>query len=342
MLQILICATSAKKLKTSQKIEISATASEAGLRVDKFIAGLDEISSRSYAQNLIEKKLVLVNDKTCKASLILKLGDVVKIELPEVTSTDLVPYDFKLDILHEDRDLLVVNKPSGMVVHPAAGHQHDTLVNALLHHTRDLSMKNELRPGIVHRIDKETSGLLVVAKNDAAHEHLAAQFKNKSAHRIYYALVSGLVPRASGTIQSYLSRHPTDRKRYASVRESNKIITAFDPNFSAGKWAITHFTKLHQTKDMSYLKLKLETGRTHQIRVHLSELGHPLVGDLAYGYSVKKRNELGILRFFLHAAELGFHHPRDEHFVSFKTDWPTSDRKKLIELGFQYDSFTDK
>ena len=338
---MLTCATSAKKLKTSSKIEITASEDEAGLRLDKFLAGLDEISSRSYAQNLIEKNFVRVNDKAPKASLNLKPGDVVKIDLPEVTPTDLVPYDFKLDIVHEDRDVIVVNKPSGMVVHPAAGHQHDTLVNALLHHTRDLSMKNELRPGIVHRIDKETSGLLVVAKNDATHEHLAVQFKNKTAHRIYYALVAGQVPRMNGVIQSYLARHPVDRKRYASVRENNKIITSFDENFPTGKWAVTHFSKLQQSKDMSYLKLQLETGRTHQIRVHMSELGHPLVGDTTYGYSIKKMKELGITRFYLHAAELGFTHPRSEQFISFKVGWPAQDRKKLGELGFTHESVSE-
>lgn len=345
-LLILTCEYSEKRLENSlknlsEKLIFKVQPEDIGLRLDKYLSGLEEISSRNYAQNLIEKKLVFVNSKVAKASLQLKENQIIEIILPELVATELVPYELALDIVYEDSDLLVVNKPSGLVVHPAAGHQQDTLVNALLFHTKDLSMKNELRPGIVHRIDKETSGLLVVAKNDQAHEKLSQQFKDKTTHRIYFALIEGNLPKASGVCRSYLTRHPVDRKKYASIKENNKIINALRDDVSTGKWAITHFTKLAQHANMSYVKLQLETGRTHQIRVHMSELGHPLVGDTLYGYSVKKKKELSINRFYLHAAELGFTHPRTNEKLIFKVNWPVEDLKKLKELGFSCDQISE-
>lgn len=284
--------------------------------------------------------MVLINGKPAKVSQPVKNGQVVDIFLPELVTTELVPYNFKLDIIFEDSDVIVVNKPSGLVVHPAACHQQDTLVNALLHHTQQLSMKNELRPGIVHRIDKETSGLLVVAKNDKAHEKLAQQFKDKTSHRQYYALLDGQLPKQNGFCRSYLARHPVDRKRYASLKENNRIITESEADLQTGKWAVTHFTKIAQHSHMTYVKLKLETGRTHQIRVHMSELGLPLVGDLLYGFSQKKMKELSINRFYLHAAELGFTHPTTQKELIFKTPWPENDIKKLIEFGFTNEEIT--
>lgn len=327
-------------MKTKLQISLSVLADDNGLRLDKYLSNLEEISSRNYAKNLIDKKLILVNGKNVKASFILAKGQTVEINLPELSETKLVPYNFKLDILFEDSDLLVINKPSGLVVHPAAGHQQDTLVNALLAHTNELSMKNELRPGIVHRIDKETSGLLVVAKNDRAHDRLSQQFKDKTTHRIYYALLDGQLPKITGVCRSYLARHPYDRKKYASLKENNKIITAVDADISTGKWAVTHFTKIAQHSNMSYVKIKLETGRTHQIRVHMSELGHPLIGDTLYGYSQKKKNELDIHRFFLHAAELGFVHPSTNADMLFKVGWPEPDNLKLISFGFDHDKLS--
>lgn len=324
----------------TKKIEAFVTEDFHDRRLDHFVATLSEISSRSYAQALIKKNQVLVDGQPSKVSTALKSQQKIEIFLPdEVVSTELIPYDFKLDIPYEDDDLLVVNKPSGLVVHPAAGHQQDTLVNALLFHTKNLSLKNEQRPGIVHRIDKETSGLLVVAKNDFSHEALSQQFKNKTAHRIYYAAVEGLVKKKSDSVQSFLSRHPTDRKRYSSVRLNNKIIHVFDPHFDQGKWAVTHYEKVATASNMSYLKLKLETGRTHQIRVHMSELGHPLVGDVAYGYSKQKHLKNSLSRFFLHAAELGFVHPRSAQSLMFKAPWPPLDIQQLIKLGFSNDLF---
>lgn len=324
-------------MKTNLAFTLNVSVEEADTRLDKYLAGLEEISSRNYAKHLIDSGLVTVNGKKAKASFVLSPGNTVEFSLPEPQSTELLPYNFKLDIIFEDRDILVVNKPSGLVVHPAAGHQQDTLVNALLNHTRDLSMKNEIRPGIVHRIDKETSGLLVVAKNDRAHEHLAEQFKQKTTHRVYYALLSGALPKMSGTARSYLARHPVDRKRFASVRENNRIVTEADLDMPHSKWAATHFQKLAQHAGMSYVRLKLETGRTHQIRVHMSELGFPLVGDTLYGFSVKIQRELGLHRFLLHAAELGFRHPTTEEDLIFRVPWPSEDDNFLKTYGFDHE-----
>lgn len=309
-----------------------------GTRLDKALASLAGISSRSLAQNLIDKQLVSIDGKIAKSSAALKLNQTVEVIIPEPVSVDIQPMKMSLDIVYEDDDLIVVNKPAHLVVHPAAGHEQDTLVNALMAHTSALSMKNEQRPGIVHRIDKETSGLLVVAKNDFVHENLATQFKNKTTHRVYYALVDGSLKQGSGTISSYLARHPTHRKRFASVRMNNQIIRQFDDQETAGKWATTHFTKLATASGMTLVKIKLETGRTHQIRVHLSELGHPLVGDTLYGYSSLKIKKLQLKRFFLHAAELGFEHPTLKKALRFSVNWPNEDLFKLKELGFDLDS----
>lgn len=313
--------------------------SDAGLRIDKWLTQIEEISSRSFAQDLISKNLVLVDNVVVKASALLKLNQTIEIHFPDAKPVGLIPYDHKLDILFEDNDLLIINKPSGLVVHPAAGHEQDTLVNALVHYTQQLSMKNELRPGIVHRLDKETSGLLVVAKNDFTHEKLADQFKNKTSHRIYYAIAEKEIKLPFGVIQSFLARHPVDRKRHSSVRVNKKIVSKFDADFLDGKWAVTHFKKLavsHADKNLflTYTKLKLETGRTHQIRVHLSENGNPLLGDVTYGASQVAVKKFHLQRFYLHAAELGFVHPRTEEKMLFKVGWPAQDVLKLIELGF--------
>lgn len=307
-----------------------------GLRLDKALALLPEIGTRSRAAHLIDTNSVLVNQKVAKASVLVKDNDFLEISLPEPEPLDLQPYDFKLDILFEDKDLIVINKPSGLVVHPAAGHAQDTLVNALLAHTKDLSMKfGEARPGIVHRLDKETSGVIVVAKNDQTHEALTSQFKERSTHRIYYAVALGTAKNLSGTIKSYLARHPVDRKRYASVPEDENPPTI-------GKWAVTHYEVLQRKSGLSYLKLKLETGRTHQIRVHLSENGLPIAGDILYGAdrkikSLESRNTQddirSLSRFLLHAAELGFTHPRTNERLHFKQDWPEDILKLINKWG---------
>lgn len=322
-------------MKTKQQLLLNVSEEFAGQRLDRFLTSSSEIISRSFAQDLIVKELVRVNGNLARSSFIVKLNQVVEVSLPETVATALTPYDFKLDIVFEDDDLLVVNKPSGLVVHPAVGHEQDTLVNALIHHTKNLSMKNEERPGIVHRLDKETSGLLVVAKNDFAHEKLAQQFKDKSTHRIYFALVTGTLAKKNGFFQSYLARHPNDRKRYASIKINNKIMTNFDANFDLGKWAVTRFERIELASKMTYVKLKLETGRTHQIRVHLSEAGHCLVGDVTYGFNVQKAKSEGLSRFFLHAAELGFKHPKTQEDLFFKTPWPKADAEKIKSYGFK-------
>lgn len=325
-------------MKTKSTIRHTVKAEFVGQRLDRYLTSLPEVISRSFAQDLIGKKLVLVDGKEARSSLTLKQDQIVEVSIPEMAEPiELVPYDFPLDIIFEDKDLIVLNKPSGLVIHPAVGHEQDTLVNALLYHTKDLSMKNEQRPGIVHRIDKETSGLLVVAKNDFAHEKLAQQFKDKTTHRIYYAVATGALARKTGTAKSYLARHTSDRKRYASIRENNKIISTFDDSFEDGKWAVTHYEKLGQSSGLSYVKLKLETGRTHQIRVHLSEMGNPLVGDILYGYSQQKAKNEKLSRFYLHAAELGFTHPTTNEKMLFKIDWPAADRQRILAWGFRHE-----
>ncbi len=312
------------------------------IRLDTYLSSLPEIhafaNTRSHIKNLIEIGAVLVNGKNIKPSYAVKINNEIQIQIPQVKTSELIPYPLPLDIIFEDDNLIVVNKPSGLVIHPAAGHEQDTLVNALLHHTPHLSMKNEQRPGIVHRIDKDTSGLLVIAKNDQTHELLSAQFKEKTTHRIYYAIVQGHLKQNKGTLQSYLTRHGTDRKRYASVKINGQAISTEIKGFEKGKWSKTHYEVLEVSQHMSLVRLQLETGRTHQIRVHMSELGHPLVGDTMYGYSIKKYNELQLNRFYLHAAELGFRAINNQLLI-FKVNWPTVDLNQIRQWGFQW-SFT--
>lgn len=323
----------------ANKLKIGATDEMCGQRLDKAISLIPEIATRSRAAYLIEHKKVLVNSTTQKASYQVRAHDIIEVDLPTETTVEIVPLDLKLDIIFEDEEVLVVNKPAGLVVHPAAGHEQDTLVNALIHHTKNLSMKfGENRPGIVHRIDKETSGLLVIAKNDFAHAALAEQFKNKTTHRIYNAVCFGLT-QEKGKIESYLARHPIDRKKYASILGKNKKklpLQEIPPDI--GKWAVTHFEKINSIHGLTYLKIKLETGRTHQIRVHMSELGHPLVGDVLYGAGKKIKNiDSNVMReeikkmqrFLLHASELGFTHPRTGESLIFKVDWPEQDLQIL-------------
>lgn len=318
------------------KIQVTITDEQKEKRLDKFLSEVSEIGTRSRAQYLIEQNLVFVNGRTEKNSYITRLNDQVEISYTtqEDASEVLQPLNIKLDIVFEDSDLIVVNKPAGLVVHPAAGHAQDTLVNALIHHTADLSMKfGENRPGIVHRIDRDTSGLLVVAKNDFTHEKLAQQFKDKSIHRIYYTVVKGEIKKSKGTLQSYLQRHPKDRKKYHSARNHlKKIITTPNLDIENSKWAVSHFQCLKKNKNYSYLEMKLETGRTHQIRVHLSEIGHAIYGDEIYNFKYKP-NETKFSRFLLHAAELGFIHPKTNERIFFKIDWPKAE-KEFIERLF--------
>jgi 23S rRNA pseudouridine1911/1915/1917 synthase len=305
----------------SKMFSVVVPDSSAGQRLDKFLSTESRIGSRTKAENLIQTGDVQVNGQKVKPSYKVIAGDTIKIQPPLVPNmTEVVPADGDLDIIFIDEAVIIINKPAGLVVHPAPGHWGDTLVNRLKAHEMRLSSgSHPLRPGIVHRLDKDTSGLLVIAKNDEAHRKLAAQFQNRTSHRIYWAFVYGTPKNPSGKIESLLARHPTDRKRIASSR-------------SQGKKAITKYRVLHSfPQGLSLLELKLETGRTHQIRVHLSELGHPIVGDLLYGAgpmnqrlkdkSLKEKVE-SLKRVALHAAQLGFVHPMTEVEIRWDAPWP--------------------
>lgn len=266
---------------------------EENMRLDVFLSKCFQDKSRSYIQNVIEYKLVEVNGKAKKSNYKIKSGDNIEITIPDPVNLNIQSEDIPLDILYEDKDVIVVNKPQGMIVHPAPGVYEGTLVNALLNHCRDLSGINGVtRPGIVHRIDKDTSGILVVAKNDNSHNKLAKQLKDHSMTREYIALVEGVVKLDEGTVDEPIARHPKD-----------KIKMAVCVN---GKRAITHYKVIKRFKNNTLIKCILETGRTHQIRVHMAYIGHPLVGDPVYGYK-KQRFKLG--GQLLHAEKLGFIHP---------------------------------
>jgi 23S rRNA pseudouridine1911/1915/1917 synthase len=288
-------------------VKIKVDEAHAGHRLDKWLGQLDIVASRSRAAELIDRGLVRRAGTILKPSLKVQAGWEIEVELPPPTDSALKPLDHPLEILFEDSDLVVVNKPAGLVVHPAAGHAQDTLVNILLHHVGELAMGfGENRPGIVHRLDRDTSGVLVVAKNDFAHGRLAEQFRAKTAHRIYHCLVHGAPRPLRGEIRTHLGRHPRERKRFASVE--------------GGKLAITHYQTLTTRPSFSLVSCRLETGRTHQIRVHLSELGVPILGDVIYGRQKSLDREVG--RLALHARELGFAHPRDQRPMFFTKEWP--------------------
>ncbi|MGY0375202.1 RluA family pseudouridine synthase [Clostridium sp. JNZ J1-5] len=275
-------------------------------RLDVFVAKDFQGKSRSYIQKLIEEKYIVVNDNIKKSNYKLRLGDKVTVSLPEVQELVVEPEDIPLDILYEDNDIIVVNKPQGLVVHPAPGNYSGTLVNALLYHCKDLSGINGVaRPGIVHRIDKDTSGVLVIAKNDKSHNKLSEQLKEHSMKREYIALVEGVIKQDKGVVDKPLGRNPKDRLKMGIVE--------------GGKRAVTHYEVLKRFEKYTLIKCILETGRTHQIRVHMAYLGHPLVGDPVYGYKKQKFNVAGQM---LHAKKLGFIHPSTEEYMEFESDIP--------------------
>lgn len=319
-------------------LQFEITADLANIRLDRALAAHPQIATRSRAAKLIHDGLVECNNKPTKPSQITVEHQIVTVKLPIETDVGLTPYELKLNILHEDSHVIVIDKPAGLVVHPAAGHAQDTLVNALIAHTHDLSMGfGENRPGIVHRLDKDTSGILVVAKSDQAHHFLAKQFKQKSVLRRYAAVVFGQLKNREGRIETFLGRHPVDRKRFASY----KVSTDGTPK---GRQAITHYrVKANHPSGLSLVECRLETGRTHQIRVHLSELGHPIIGDRLYSHpsrvkslqSVQLRKKISELsRLGLHAFELGFIHP-EGHELRFFSDWPEDIKPLMKELGFE-------
>lgn len=317
-------------------LKIRPSLEEAGSRIDKFLGNHPEIKTRSRAELLIDSGAVRVNKKPVKSSYKVQVDDEIWVQLPDLSNAGpLKPLEMELDILFEDSEILVVNKPAGLVMHPAAGHANDTLVNALIHHSEDFVMKfNEARPGIVHRLDKDTSGILVVGKNDSAVEALVRQFKARSVHRKYEALIHSTRLPAIGTISSYLARHPSDRKKFGSVRDQrNQIVREQGKDIPNSKWAVTHYKVLEKkTNGYSLVELKLETGRTHQIRVHLSELGFPVVADPIYGKGHATPSD--IPRLCLHAKELGFRHPQSGQELFFSQSWPMDLQPALQRLGF--------
>ena len=279
-----------------------------GERLDAFLARSVPDLSRSAAQKLIEEGLVTRNGKPGKKNDKLNVGDAVSYEIPEPKPVDIAPKEMPLDIVYEDDDLLVINKPKGLVVHPAAGHSDDTLVNGLLYALGDdlSGINGELRPGIVHRIDKDTSGLLAVAKNDLAHTVLASQLKDHSMARTYEAIVCGVMKEDSGTVDAPIGRHPSDRKKTCVTQRNSKP-------------AVTHWEVIRRYRGYTHIRCKLETGRTHQIRVHMAYIGHPILGDTVYGH---KKAELGQSSQCLHAGTLCFAHPRDGHPVVVYAELP--------------------
>ncbi len=288
------------------------------LRIDKFLSNEIKEFTRSQIQMMIEEGLVLVNDKVIKSNYKLKINDEITVSIKEPELTDIEPQDIPLDVIYEDSDIIVINKPSGMVVHPALGNYKDTLVNALLYHCKDLSgINGKIRAGIVHRIDKDTSGLLVACKNDLAHKNLSEQFMEHKVNKIYYCLVNGVIPHNMGLIDAPIGRDPQSRQQMAVVEN--------------GKEARTHFKVLERFEKNTLVEVKLETGRTHQIRVHMKYIGYPLVGDPVYGV----RKVVGENGQFLHAKKLEFYHPRTNEFMSFETELPDDFTQLIKELRNQ-------
>lgn len=289
---------------------------EENLRLDLFICKHIQDKSRSYIQNLIEDNLVEVNHRMKKSNYKTKIGDNIKVSLPDAVELNIKGEDIELDILYEDSDVIVVNKPQGMIVHPASGVYTGTLVNALLNHCReDLSGINGIaRPGIVHRIDKDTSGILVIAKNDMSHNKLSEQLKDHSMTREYIALVEGTIKEEKGSLDKPIGRHKKDKIKMAVVE--------------GGKRAVTHYEVIKRFKEYTLVKCILETGRTHQIRVHMCYLGHPVVGDPVYGYKKQKFNLRGQL---LHAQKLGFIHPSTGTYMEFQVEVPGY-FKRIIDI----------
>lgn len=277
-------------------------------RIDRYLTEMLPEQSRSFFQKLIRDGFVMVNHMIVKVNYRLKTGDVIEIDIPDAVPTEIVPENIPLDILYEDDDLLIVNKPKGMVVHPAVGHSTGTLVNAIMYHCQgNLSgINGEIRPGIVHRIDKDTTGSLIICKNDEAHRNIAEQIKEHSVTRRYVGVVAGTFSEESGTVEGAIGRHPNDRKRM-TINEKN------------GKPAVTHYRVLQTLKGASFMEFELETGRTHQIRVHMASISHPLLGDTVYGNS---KNPYKLQGQALHARTIGFIHPTTGEYIEVSAPIP--------------------
>lgn len=290
---------------TPSRITVTLGAAEAGLRVDRAAAARLPDLSRSRIQHLIEEGLVTLNGRPVRASALVRAGDRLEVVIPAPEPTALVPQEMPLPVVYEDADVVVVDKPAGLVVHPAPGHAQDTLVNALLARYPDLAIGGSLRPGIVHRLDRFTSGLIVVARHDAAFQNLAAQMKARTMLKAYLVLVDGHLPEPEGLIEAPIGRHPRERKQMAVV--------------SQGRPARTRYRVVEELGPYTLIEAQLETGRTHQIRVHLAHIGHPVLGDPQYG---RRSGALGLTRQFLHAYRLGFGLPSSGEFRVFQSPLP--------------------
>ncbi len=302
------------------EVKINNDSKFVGVRLDVFVSENENIT-RSAAQKIIDDGGVIVNGKSAAKNYRIRSGDMIEVSIPEPEPDDAVPENIPLDIVYEDSDVIVINKPQGMVVHPAAGNETGTLVNALLYHCGDSlsSINGVIRPGIVHRIDRNTSGLLVAAKNNEAHVFLADALSRHEIRRVYYAIVCGNIKDDSGTINAPIGRHPVDRKKMAVINDG----------IHSARAAVTHYTCLERYsaggQKFSYIQLKLETGRTHQIRVHMSYTGHPIIGDEVYGggKTLFERQNASLLHGqCLHAGELSFVHPRTGENMVFYADLP--------------------
>lgn len=303
-------------------MEIIKLTAQCSTRCDVYIAENCENISRSFAKKLFDEGRICVNGKTARASLKLSEGDEIIIDLPEVKLAEARAQDIPLNIVYEDNDVLVINKPRAMVVHPAAGNEDGTLVNALIHHCGDnlSAINGVLRPGIVHRIDKDTTGLLVVAKNNEAHLSLTEQLSDRSLSRTYYAIVHGNIKEDSGVIDAPIARSERDRKMMAVTLKNSRQ-------------AITNFTVLERFGKYTYVKFKLQTGRTHQIRVHSKYIGHPILGDKTYGV---KKEEFSLTGQLLHAGEIAFIHPKTGEVVSFSAPLPDDFKNTLDKIKSKY------
>lgn len=290
-----------------EKKQITSTET-APVRIDKFLSKQMPELSRSYIQKLMKEKLISCNGKPVKANYKVGCGEVIQIEIPEAVTPDILPEEIPLDILYEDSDILIINKPKGMVVHPSAGHYSGTLVNALMYYCKgELSgINGVLRPGIVHRIDMNTTGSLLVCKTDAAHQIIAGQLKEHNINRVYHAIVHGVISEESGTVHAPIGRHPVDRKKMSI-------------NYKNGKDAVTHYKVLKRFKNYTYIECRLETGRTHQIRVHMAGIHHPLLGDEVYGPS---KCPFKLQGQTLHAKLLGITHPVTGEYIEADAPLP--------------------
>ncbi|MBQ8558909.1 MAG: RluA family pseudouridine synthase [Tyzzerella sp.] len=302
--------------------ELDVLESQTGIRIDKFLADEFPELSRSYIQKLIKEEQITVNGKRIKANYKVSPADMVVMNEPELKEPDILAEDIPLDILYEDSDLLIVNKPKGMVVHPSAGHYSGTLVNALMYYCKDdlSGINGVMRPGIVHRIDMDTTGSLLVCKNDFTHQNLAEQLKEHSIKRVYHAIVHGVLKEDEGTIDAPIGRHPIDRKKMSI-------------NYKNGKEAVTHYKVIQRFKDYTYIQCQLETGRTHQIRVHMASIKHPLLGDAVYGPA---KCPFKLQGQTLHAKMIGIVHPRTNEYVEADAPLPeyfVSLLKKLENLN---------